>query len=157
MVGHEPGRQRLRHERRGGTESPPLESLQKFIGASDLWPIGSVWNYHAGKAHSVFDNIKQFSAGIDNRYGPATGAADYARKAELQNYETARSFFEAWSSHEYTQSFGVIFWMLSNAWPSVHWNLYDYFFKPGGGYFGAARRTSLYTSRTTTSRGTRTS
>jgi exo-1,4-beta-D-glucosaminidase len=27
--------------------------------------------------------------------------------------------------------------MLNNAWPSVHWNLYDYYFKPGGGYFGA--------------------
>jgi exo-1,4-beta-D-glucosaminidase len=63
--------------------------------------------------------------------------ADYSRKSELQNYENTRSFFEAWNSHEYTQSFGVVFWMLNNAWPSVHWNLYDYYFKPGGGYFGA--------------------
>jgi exo-1,4-beta-D-glucosaminidase len=123
-----------------GTESPPpLESLQKFIGPNDLWPIGSVWNYHAGKSHSVFDNIKQYTGGINGRYGTATGAADYSRKSELQNYENARSFFEAWSSHEYTQSFGVIFWMLNNAWPSVHWNLYDYFMKPGGGYFGAKK------------------
>ena len=38
-----------------GTESPPpLESLQKFIGPADLWPIGSVWNYHSGAPHSVF-------------------------------------------------------------------------------------------------------
>jgi exo-1,4-beta-D-glucosaminidase len=29
--------------------------------------------------------------------------------------------------------------MLNNAWPSVHWNLYDYYFKPGGGYFGARK------------------
>ena len=123
-----------------GTESPPpLESLQKFIGPNDLWPIGSVWNYHAGKAHSVFDNIKQFTSGVDGRYGTTTGADDYSRKSELQNYETARSFFEAWNSHEYTQSFGVIFWMLNNAWPSVHWNLYDYYSKPGGGYFGTKK------------------
>jgi exo-1,4-beta-D-glucosaminidase len=123
-----------------GTESPPpLETLQKFIGPNDLWPIGSVWNYHAGKAHSVFDNIKQFTGGINGRYGSATDAADYSRKSELQNYENTRSFFEAWNSHEYTQSFGVIFWMLNNAWPSVHWNLYDYFLKPGGGYFGAKK------------------
>jgi exo-1,4-beta-D-glucosaminidase len=123
-----------------GTESPPpLESLQKFIGPNDLWPIGAVWNYHAGKAHSVFDNIKQFTNGVDNRYGTTGDAADYSRKSELQNYETARSFFEAWNSHEYTQSFGVIFWMLNNAWPSVHWNLYDWYYKPGGGYFGAKK------------------
>lgn len=120
-----------------GTEAPPpLESLQKFIGPNDLWPIGTVWNYHSGKK-GVFDTIKQFTSGVDSRYGSTSGVADYSRKSELQNYENTRSFFEAWNSHEYTQSFGVIFWMLNNAWPSVHWNLYDYYFKPGGGYFGA--------------------
>jgi exo-1,4-beta-D-glucosaminidase len=122
-----------------GTEAPPpLESLQKFIGPNDLWPIGTVWNYHSGKK-GVFDTIKQFTGGVDNRYGSTSDAADYSRKSELQNYENTRSFFEAWNSHEYTRSFGVIFWMLNNAWPSVHWNLYDYYFKPGGGYFGAKR------------------
>ena len=123
-----------------GTESPPpLESLQKFIGPNDLWPIGTVWNYHAGKPKSVFDNITVYTKGVNNRYGDTSGAADYSRKSELQNYENARAFFEAWNSREYTQSFGTIFWMLNNAWPSVHWNLYDYYFKPGGGFFGAKK------------------
>jgi len=123
-----------------GTESPPpLDSLQKFIGPADLWPIGTVWNYHAGKPKSVFDNIKVFTDGVSNRYGAASGAADYSTRSELMNYENTRAFFEAWNAHEYTQSFGTIFWMLDNAWPSVHWNLYDYYFKPGGGYFGAKK------------------
>ncbi|HYT51818.1 MAG TPA: hypothetical protein VEL10_06405 [Gaiellaceae bacterium] len=122
-----------------GTEAPPpLESLQRFIGPNDLWPIGSVWNYHSG-GKGVFDTIKQFTSGVDGRYGTTSGVADYSRKSELQNYENTRSFFEAWNSHEYTQSFGVIFWMLNNAWPSVHWNLYDWYYKPGGGYFGARK------------------
>ena len=57
-----------------GTESPPpLESLQKFIGPSDLWPIGAVWNYHAGKPRSVFDNIQVFTDGMNNRYGAKLG------------------------------------------------------------------------------------
>jgi exo-1,4-beta-D-glucosaminidase len=123
-----------------GTESPPpLESLQKFIGPSDLWPIGSIWNYHAGKPKSVFDNVTVYTNGVNNRYGATNSAADYSRKSELMNYENTRAFFEAWNAHEYTQSFGTIFWMLDSAWPSVHWNLYDYFFKPGGGYFGAKK------------------
>ena len=29
--------------------------------------------------------------------------------------------------------------MLDSAWPSVHWNLYDYYFKPTGGTFGAQK------------------
>jgi exo-1,4-beta-D-glucosaminidase len=27
--------------------------------------------------------------------------------------------------------------MLNNAWPSLHWHLYDYFLNPAGAYFGA--------------------
>jgi exo-1,4-beta-D-glucosaminidase len=123
-----------------GTESPPpLESLQKFLGPSDLWPIGTAWNFHAGKAKSVFDNIQPFTDGVNKRYGTTTSAADYAGKAQLQNYENTRAFFEAWTAHEYTQSFGTIFWMLNGPWPSVHWNLYDYFYEPGGGYFGTKK------------------
>jgi exo-1,4-beta-D-glucosaminidase len=29
--------------------------------------------------------------------------------------------------------------MLNNAWPSMIWHLYDYYLRPGGGYFGAKR------------------
>ena len=122
-----------------GTESPPpLESLQKFIGPSDLWPIGKVWNYHAGKK-GVFDNIGRFTDGVNKRYGATGSAADYAKESEVMNYENTRSFFEAWNSGENATTFGTIFWMLNNAWPSVHWNLYDWYYKPGGGYFGAKK------------------
>jgi exo-1,4-beta-D-glucosaminidase len=122
-----------------GTESPPpLESVQRFLAPADQWPLGTAWNYHAGSGNT-FNDTSAYNKGIDSRYGTATSAADYAKKAELQNYENTRAFFEAWSAHEYSQSFGTIFWMLNNAWPSVHWNLYDYYFKPGGAYFGTKK------------------
>ena len=124
-----------------GTESPPpLESLQKFIGPADLWPIGSVWNYHAGKAeerlrqpHRLHERAQRLVT-ARRRAQPTTRTSP-----SFMNYENARSFFEAWNSHEYTQSFGAIFWMQNNAWPSVHWSLYDYYFKPSGGYFGTKK------------------
>ncbi|MEV4621088.1 glycoside hydrolase family 2 protein [Asanoa sp. NPDC049573] len=123
-----------------GTEAPPpLESLQRFLAPADLSPTSTAWNFHSGKARSVFDNTKAFNDGLTGRYGAAATIADYSRKSELQNYENTRSFFEAWNSHEFSQSFGVIFWMQNNAWPSVHWNLYDYYLKPGGGYFGSKK------------------
>jgi exo-1,4-beta-D-glucosaminidase len=123
-----------------GTESPPpLESLQKFIGPADLWPIGKVWNYHAGKSKSVFDNISRFTDGVNNRYGTTSSAADYAKRSEVMNYENTRSFFEAWNAGENDTTFGTIFWMLNGVWPSVHWNLYDWYYAPGGGFFGAKK------------------
>jgi len=46
--------------------------------------------------------------------------------------------FEAYSRNKYTST-GVIQWMLNNAWPSMIWHLYDYYLRPGGGYFGAKK------------------
>jgi exo-1,4-beta-D-glucosaminidase len=46
--------------------------------------------------------------------------------------------YEAYSRNKY-ESTGVIQWMLNNAWPSMIWHLYDYYLRPGGGYFGAKR------------------
>ncbi|HEX9332499.1 MAG TPA: hypothetical protein VF896_11450, partial [Anaerolineales bacterium] len=121
-----------------GFESPPpLESQQKFLAPADLWPQGTAFNYHAGKR--PFDDIHWYTNGVNNRYGTTTSAADYSNKSELLSYESTRAFFEAWSGNEYTQTFGTIFWMQNNAWPSVHWSLYDYYFKPAGGYYGTKK------------------
>ena len=29
--------------------------------------------------------------------------------------------------------------MLNNAWPSMIWHLYDYYLRPGGGYYGTKK------------------
>src|SRR4030095_14244320 len=63
---------------------------------------------------------------------------DYARKAQALAYEGQRAMFEAYGGNRY-KSTGVIQWMLNNAWPSMIWHLYDYFLRPGGGYFGTKK------------------
>jgi len=123
-----------------GFESPPpLESLNKFLAPADQWPQGTAFNYHAGL--SPFNNITPFTSALNSRYGTASSAADYSKKSELLSYESTRAFFEAWSGNEFSKSFGAIFWMQNNAWPSTHWSLYDYYFKPAGGYFGTKKST----------------
>jgi exo-1,4-beta-D-glucosaminidase len=56
----------------------------------------------------------------------------------MQTYEGVRAMYEAYSRNKY-EATGVIQWMLNNAWPSMIWHLYDYYLRPGGGYFGAKR------------------
>jgi exo-1,4-beta-D-glucosaminidase len=53
-------------------------------------------------------------------------------------YEGVRAMFEAYSRNKYAST-GVIQWMLNNSWPSMIWHLYDYYLRPGGGYFGAKK------------------
>lgn len=123
----------------GGESVPPEESLRKFIPPADLWPIGTVYNYHAGSPRSVFDNLTVYSDGVNKRYGTTGSVTQYADRSQLLNYESERAQFEAYGANAYTLSTGTIYWMLNNAWPSVHWNLYDYYFKPGGGFFGTKK------------------
>ena len=59
-------------------------------------------------------------------------------KSQMQTYEGVRAMYEAYSRNRY-EATGVIQWMLNNAWPSMIWHLYDYYLRPGGGYFGASR------------------
>jgi exo-1,4-beta-D-glucosaminidase len=101
-----------------------------------LWPIDDWWNYHAGGGQ--FKDLHVYTDALTARYGKAETLEDYALKAQLMNYEGIRAMFEAYSRNKYTST-GVIQWMLNNAWPSMIWNLYDYYLRPGGGYFAAKR------------------
>jgi len=101
-----------------------------------MWPIDDVWNYHAGGGE--FKTIGVFSEALANRYGKSDNVDDFATKSQMQTYEGVRAMYEAYSRNKY-QATGVIQWMLNNAWPSMIWHLYDYYLRPGGGYFGAKR------------------
>ncbi len=117
-----------------GPAVPPLESLEKFIPKEHLWPIDEYWNYHTGGG--AFKDIHVFSDALNARYGKAENVEDFAFKSQLMTYEGIRAMYEAYSRNKYTST-GVIQWMLNNAWPSLIWHLYDYYLRPGGGYFGA--------------------
>jgi len=119
-----------------GPAVPPVESIRAMVGKDHLWPIDDVWNYHAGGGE--FKTINVFSEALTNRYGKSDNVEDFAIKSQMQTYEGVRAMYEAYSRNKY-QATGVIQWMLNNAWPSMIWHLYDYYLRPGGGYFGAKR------------------
>ena len=119
-----------------GPAVPPVESIRAMVGKDHMWPIDDVWNYHAGGGE--FKTINVFSEALANRYGKSDNVDDFAIKSQIQTYEGVRAMYEAYSRNKY-QATGVIQWMLNNAWPSMIWHLYDYYLRPGGGYFGAKR------------------
>ena len=59
-------------------------------------------------------------------------------KAQVMAYDGERAMFEAYGRNKF-DSTGIIQWMMNNAWPSMIWHLYDYYLRPGGGYFGAKK------------------
>ncbi|MGH9345230.1 MAG: glycosyl hydrolase 2 galactose-binding domain-containing protein [Terriglobia bacterium] len=117
-----------------GPAIPVLASLKEFLPPDHLWPIDDVWNYHAGGG--AFKNLDYYTSALNQRYGKAKTLSDYVEKAQVMDYEGERAMFEAFGRNKYTST-GVIQWMLNNAWPSMIWHLFDFYLRPGGGYFGA--------------------
>ncbi len=119
-----------------GPAVPPIESVERMVPKDHLWPMDEYWNYHAGGG--AFKNLHVFSEALDARYGKSDSAQDFTAKSQLMTYEGVRAMYEAYSRNKYAST-GVIQWMLNNAWPSMIWHLYDYYLRPGGGYFGAKK------------------
>lgn len=119
-----------------GPAIPVLASLKQFLPAAHLWPVDAVWNFHAGGG--AFKDLDIYNDALNKRYGKARNLGDYVEKSQLMAYEGERAMFEAFGANKYTST-GVIQWMLNNAWPSTIWHLYDYYLRPGGGYFGAKK------------------
>jgi exo-1,4-beta-D-glucosaminidase len=119
-----------------GAAVPPVESIRAMLPKEHWWPMDEWWNFHAG-AH-VFADIHLFTNALNARYGTVTGLEDFTFKSQLMTYDGVRAMYEAYSRNKYVST-GVIQWMLNNAWPSTIWHLYDYYLRPGGGYFGAKK------------------
>jgi exo-1,4-beta-D-glucosaminidase len=119
-----------------GPAIPPIESLRRMLPPDHLWPIDEYWNFHCGGG--PFKHLDIFTEAMTKRLGAATSAEDYARKAQLMSYDGERAMFEAYGRNKF-DSTGVIQWMVNNAWPSMIWHLYDYYLRPGGGYFATKK------------------
>jgi exo-1,4-beta-D-glucosaminidase len=127
-----------------GADIPRLEDVQRMLSPQSLealWKFPKVRQFHATASWSPFATLEPFDNALAKRYGPPEDLADYARKAQLDNYDNVRAQFEAFAAHRDSPNpaTGVIYWMLNNAWPSLHWHLYDWYMNPAGAYFGAKK------------------
>ena len=117
---------------------PPFASLRRFIPPDKLWPINDTWYFHAGSAptNSTLTNIRRV---IDRRYGVSTSAQMFADKAQLAHYEATRAQFESFAANGWDGHKMTIYWMLNSHWPSFFGNIFDYYLRPGGAYYGAKK------------------
>lgn len=127
-----------------GAAIPPIASLKRFIPAEHLWtgtgpgegPNDPYWLYHAGSGN--FTNLDRYLKPLAARYGPITSLEDFEWKSQATAYEGERAMFEAFGRRQGVAT-GVIQWMLDNGWPSLIWHLYDYYLRPGAGFYGVER------------------
>lgn len=117
---------------------PPLESLKKFIPADKLWPPNDYWYFHAGGNEDGNNTLANIRRALDQRYGVSNSVVELAKKAQLAYYEDVRAKYESYATHWSNRKM-VMHWMMNSQWPSFFGHLFDYYFKQGGGYFGAKK------------------
>ncbi|WP_238149671.1 glycosyl hydrolase 2 galactose-binding domain-containing protein [Dyella jiangningensis] len=127
-----------------GADIPRMEDLTRMLSPQEqeaLWKYPQARQFHASADWSTFAVLTPFDDALAHRYGAPTSLADYVAKAQLDNYDNVRAQFEAFNARmdAAKPATGVIYWMLNNAWPSLHWHLYDYYMNPAGAYFGAKK------------------
>ena len=116
-----------------GEQISPLESLRKMMPEEDLWPRSKSWDL---RLHRNFDPPARDA--LYSRYGEPAGLEEYITKSQVLQLEAVKAMFEAYAGNKY-QSSGIIYWMYNSAWPSLYWQLYDYFFTPNGAFYGAKK------------------
>ena len=117
-----------------GAQLPVKESLEKMIPADKLWPIGKEWNYHCTVSGSDMNTLRILQEAVTARYGAPVDLNDFLRKADWLNYEGTRAMFEAFRVNT-PRATGIVQWMLNSAWPSLYWQLYDYYRIPTAAYY----------------------
>lgn len=121
-----------------GLNMPQLPSLKKIIPEEELWPVGSTWDYHCTASSSAMNTTDFIETVMDAEYGKPETLEEYVNRAHALDYDATRAMFEAFRCCIPTST-GIIQWMLNSAWPSLYWQLFDWYKLPTAGYYGTKK------------------
>lgn len=123
---------------------PTLSSMKKFIfdlgegEKNSIYPLDKNWAHHGawddqGYVYRAYDKA------LRDRYGSPASAEDYIRKAQYVNAGSYRAMYEAANHRMWDITSGVMLWKLNSMWPTVVWQLYDWFLNPTSAYYFAKK------------------
>ena len=133
----EQGRDWVFKDETGIPSQPPLNSLVKIIpdliwDTTRVYPMNDSWGYHdAATGNGRYD---RYYDEMVNRYGSPTSMEDFSSKLQLMNAMGYQGIFEA-AQHKLNQTGGIMLWKLNAAFPSVIWQVYDWYLQPNAGYY----------------------
>jgi len=121
----------------GLPSQPTYNSLKKII-PNLVWdstlpfPLNHTWGYHdAATGNGKYDKYYQIMA---TRYGAPVSMEDFSNKMQLMNATGYQGIFEA-AGHKLNDIGGVMLWKLNAAFPSVIWQVFDWYQEPNAGYY----------------------
>ncbi len=131
------GKDWLFKDETGIPSQPPYETLHKIIpnltpDSTLPFPLNNTWGYH--DACSGNGHYELYYNEMIQRFGTPTDLKDFSYKMQLMNADGYRGIFEA-AAHKLNDNGGVMLWKLNPAFPSVIWQIFDYYYAPNAGYY----------------------
>ncbi|MFA5257209.1 MAG: glycoside hydrolase family 2 TIM barrel-domain containing protein [Opitutales bacterium] len=137
----------------GPSGVPEIESLLKFLElppkdwAENRFPLDACWAYHDATDRIAEGDQRKFSHYDDilrNFYGApqsegVQGLREYAAKAQLVNYDTYRAAIETLNHKLWKDVTGFALWKFNSSWPSVVWQLEDWYMQPNAGFYAVRK------------------
>jgi hypothetical protein len=121
----------------GLPSQPPYNIMPKII-PNLVWdnrlpfPLNDTWGYHdVATGNGRWD---LYYKEMVKRYGKPADMEDFCNKMQLMNAIGYQGIFEA-AGHKLNDIGGVMLWKLNAAFPSVVWQVYDWFLQPNAGYY----------------------
>ncbi|PQJ10650.1 glycosyl hydrolase [Flavipsychrobacter stenotrophus] len=114
-----------------------VESLKRFLPDSNLvvpyydtsmrkWIVDSVWRYHRYEGYDSAIEV----------YGHPKTIEDFARRAQLVNYDQYRALMEGATARMWDWYTGIIIWKTQNPWTAMKGQMYDYYVDPNACLYG---------------------
>lgn len=121
----------------GIPSQPPYSTLPKII-TNLVWdktlpfPLNHSWGYHdAATGNGRYD---RYYNEMVKRYGAPSTMKEFSDKMQLMNAMGYQGIFEA-AGHKLNDIGGVMLWKINAAFPSVVWQVYDWYMMPNAGYY----------------------
>jgi hypothetical protein len=135
----------------GPSGIPVAESVAKFMPlmptewAQGRFPIDGFWAFHDAN-NWPGEDTRKFSSYDDivrQTYGPSDstsveGVLDYLEKCQLVNYEVYKAAIESVNRSMWDSSSGIALWKSNSSWPSMVWQVYDWYMQAHAGLFASA-------------------
>jgi beta-galactosidase/beta-glucuronidase len=121
-----------------GIPSQPPYNIMPEIITDLVWdkklpfPLNNTWGYHdacTGNGHYEF-----YYREMVKRYGEPASMENFCDKMQLMNAIGYQGIFEA-AGYKLNDIGGVMLWKINAAFPSVVWQVYDWFLMPNAGYY----------------------
>lgn len=120
----------------GSASVPAPESLRRFLPDLDAdpssldFPLNHLWANHGANSY-----YKPFHEALCRRHGLPATLEEYWWKASLVSFEEHRAMFEAVNHRLWELTSGFLEWKLNGCWPTIQWQIYDYFLRPTPSYY----------------------